>query len=632
MQHGIFQIQNYNMNHKSFCSYAMLGITLLLAYSCANVGMPSGGPKDTTPPIIIKASPPNFSTYFSTDEVSIHFDEYIQLKNLSKQLIVSPPLASTPKVIAKGKKLIIQFEDSLKANTTYSLNFGNAIVDNNEGNPLADFQYVFSTGEKLDSLKISGVVKDAFTQKPVEGAVVMLYKKAGDSLLLTDFPYYVGRADKDGKFAIRNIADTTYSLIALLDMNSNYKLDMADELLDYSDSTITPWSSSETKIDTVQVDSLTGKTISETPDNHHLKDTTVKQVLRDSVITRQITHFYPDSLSLELFKNPGTVQALSTKSRKTASHIEFTFKNPHLEDISFEIPGNPLTKQNTKLIYSENRDTLDVWLLDSLIYQQDTIFSLISYYKTDSLSRLNPQTDSLRLSFRADEKTNDSTLVITTDLKKQGQVDINEGYRFKFNQPILEILSEKIRMVEWIDSIQKPVSFNWEIDSLNPTQCHLHVKQEAGKLYELEILPSAFLSMYGIGNDSLSYKMQVKKADSYGVLILTLNPVASPLIIDILNEKGVLITTYTGKNFGKCTFSHLLPDKYTVRVIMDENGDGKWNSGNYIKKIKPEKVLYPLNLVQVRANWDVEMELKIPETINLQSEPDSPELLLPVQP
>jgi len=589
---------------------------LILLQACANVGMPSGGPKDTTPPAILESSPANFSTNFKATEAEIQFNEYIQLKNLNKQLIVSPPMEKKPEIKAKGKKILISFQDSLLPNTTYSINFGNAVADFNEGNVLEDFQYVFSTGDVLDSLRISGEVTDAFTSLPVEGAVVMLYKKSGDSLLVNDFPYYVGRSNAKGRFSVKNIADTSYTLLALVDINNNYKYDSPDEQLAFCDSMIKPFALFSQHIDTIQVDTLTGKAVEKTtlalPGDSVKKEPEVAASgLRDSLVIRNHTRFLPDSLSIQVFKQEDELQALSTKNRPASNHFQFIFKIPHPQEFAFQLQDKILDSLNAITIISTNRDSVDIWLLDSMEYRKDTLISLVSWQKKDSLGLFITQTDTVRLAYHPKKETVIQSLGLSTNFKKQGTAEMNEAFYFTTTEPIQGMDESKFHLFQKMDTIFRELVFSFIRNPGNPCRMDIKTSFESGKTYRLRLDSGAFTSIYGLSSDSLLYQFDIRKPDAYGSLILRLPEEQRQIILEITTEKGVVVASQQGVFPGTVTFHTLLPDKYTIRYIIDENKDGKYTPGNYLKKQKPEKVYYPQKGIQVRANWELELEIQL---------------------
>lgn len=591
-------------------------ISFLFLQACANVGMPSGGPKDTAPPKILKAIPANFSTNFNAAEAEIHFNEYIQFKNLNKQLIVSPPVEKNPEIKVKGKKILIRFQDTLLPNTTYSINFGNAVADFNEGNVLEDFQYVFSTGAVLDSLRISGEVTDAYTAQPVEGAVVMLYKKSGDSLIINDFPYYVGRSNAKGRFSVKNIADTSYSLVALVDINNNYKYDSPDEQLAFLDSMIKPSAIFSQQIDTVQIDTTSGKVIEKTilafpGDSLKNERPLPASGLRDSIIIRNATRFMPDSLNIQVFKQTDENQSLAAKTRPAPNHLQFFFKIPHPQDFEFNLKDKKLDSLNTVFIISPARDSIDIWLKDSIDYLQDTLICHVKWQKKDSTGLMAVQSDTIRLAHRTGKESPGNSLSLLTNFKKQGSAEMSERFYFLASEPVAAIENSSIHLFQKMDSIYRETQILLSLNTNNPCQVDVNSSFDPGKSYRLRLDSGAITSIYGASSDSLLYQFDVRKPDAYGSLILRLPEEQRQIILEITTEKGVVVASQQGVFPGTVTFHTLLPDKYTIRYIIDENKDGKYTPGNYLKKQKPEKVYYPQKGVQVRANWDLELEIRL---------------------
>lgn len=577
-------------NIKHFTGLFVLLSAFWLIQSCANVGMPSGGPKDSTPPLLIKSNPPNYSVNFNSTSIDLFFDEYIQAKNLKQQLIVSPPSSNPPVISIKGKKIHIELKDSLLQNTTYSINFGNAIVDNNEGNILQDLQFVFSTGAVLDSLQVSGKVSDALSGKALESALVMLYKDLSDSVPFRKVPYFVGRTNAKGEFKIRNISDTLYQLVALQDVNANYLYDSPDELIAFSDSLIRPSAFVIEKTDTIAGDSTR----------------------QDSVVHRFSTRFLPDSLHLNLFKEELKIRKIALKNRPTAQHLEVIFSLPHPEEISFSMAMADLNDQNSLHFFRPNRDSLSIWLLDSALYSADTLRLVLNYTKTDSLLSLVAQTDTLVYPYRQPAIQPAAKLSVVSSLKKQGTMEIDSPAIFSFDQPVADISTDKITFTQKQDSSFIPATFTVLRDSVNPLQIELQLDTEPGKAYRLLAEPGAFRSVYGWENDSLLFSFDYRKPDAYGKLILNTEQGDENWIIDLLTEKGVLVRSLQSGAKKTSTFDNLLPDKYILRVIRDANRNGKWDTGNLEQKKQAEKTFHPPGVIQVRANWDMEVEVKIP--------------------
>lgn len=563
---------------------------LWIMHSCANIGMPSGGPKDTTPPILIKSNPANFSVNFNSNSIDLYFDEYIQAKNLKQQVIVSPPPVTPPIISLRGKKIHIELKDSLLPNTTYSINFGSAIVDNNEGNILQDLQFVFSTGAVLDSLQISGKVTNALNGKAIESALVMLYKDLSDTVPFRKVPYFVGRTNAKGEFKVRNISDTLYQLVALQDVNANYLYDSPDELIAFSDSLIRPSAFVIEKTDTIPGDSTR----------------------QDSIVHSFTTHFLPDSINLLVFQELPKIRKISMKNRPASHHLEIVFSLPHPEEISFSLDQYELNPANSLHYFSPNRDTLSLWLLDSTIYTADTLNLILTSIKTDSLLQPVIQNDTVAFAFRRPAEPPAPKFDVTSTLKKQGTIEIGTPVAFTFDQPLADINPQKIFFTVKQDSLFIEAEWQANQDSLNPMKVGMTLETEPGKSYRLFAEPGAFRSVYGLQNDSLLYQFEYRKQDAYGKLILNTDQGEENWIIELLTEKGVLVKSVQIGQLRESIFDHLLPEKYMLRVIVDENNNGKWDTGDYSEKRQAEKTFHPAGVIQVRANWDLEIEIKKP--------------------
>ena len=265
---------------------AML-VMAVVVYACASRGYPEGGPKDTTPPQVILEEPASFTKNFDKKRVNIYFDEFVQLKDINEKFIISPPQKKKPKPRLKGKYVQVEFVDSLKPNTTYTLDFADAISDNNEGNPLGFYRYVFSTGNEIDSLELSGQVVNAESGEPVLNVYVELYSNLADSMPLLEVPDYVARTDSSGFFRLTNLKDTIYRVVAIQDDNRDYKYTPEAEMFAYLDTLVRPVVMTMTRVDTFRVvDKIVGQ------------DTT----MRDSIVTQEYLGFGPNNLYLRLFQ------------------------------------------------------------------------------------------------------------------------------------------------------------------------------------------------------------------------------------------------------------------------------------------------------------------------------------------
>ncbi len=525
--------------------HRLLLIFILFLFSlsftdCAKKGRPSGGLKDSIPPVIVKSSPENYSINFDENEIRIYFDEYIKLKDLRKELIISPPLKNSPIItpLSTSKYIKITFNDTLRENTTYSFSFGKSIVDNNEGNAFKYFKYIFSTGNYIDSLTLKGKVQDALLLEPDSPSTIMLYEVTetfNDSLILQEKPTYITTTkDSTQIFELTNLKEGKYLLIALKENNNDYIFQPRNDKIGFVKEFITlPTDSSYT---------LT--LFKETPDYYIAKP-------KHESKTHIIFGFEGDSENLEIelaSKVPEDFEAVSYRDRKTDT-IHYWFK--------------PAIENDSLLFYARNNlwlDTLNTRMRD--LYQD--------------------------------------TLKITAI--NAGILTANDTLKITSNTPLISLDVEKINVMDK-DSLN--VLVTGKIDKKNNTT-DIIFKITEKQSYNIQILPGAFTDFYKNTNDTINYRVRTKPLSDYGTLSLTLtNAKDFPYIVQLVNKRFKVISEkYLIKN-EPVFFDFISPGNYYVRLIYDENKNKVWDTGNYLKKLQPEKVIYYPSLLEVRANWSL---------------------------
>ena len=513
-------------------------VTVILFQSCAQISAPTGGPEDITPPQLDSAGtfPANYSTLFSGDKIILSFDEYFVLKNPTANVFFSPSLEEDPEFLTAGKTLTILLKNKLKENTTYTINFGDAISDFNMGNQIPDFKYVFSTGDFLDSMATSGTVLDAYTGEPKEDIFVMLYEDLSDSVVTNSKPVYYAKTNKEGLFNINYIKAGTYKMAALEDKNRNFKYDLPNELIGSIESPLN------------------------LKDTNFLNDIAISVFERDHEKQRINSKLYtfPGKLSLEFQRSADTVLVMDKD-------------------------GKPLTYHS--LEYSKNRDSLIVWkpqienIKNELKIRLDTtnkVYNIYSYVK--------PRTDTAL-----------TVVSITKSIEKLSPVIIT------FDRPLAHLNTDLIGM------FQDSTLVRLDGHKIEGRKLFLFFKKEEGLNYKYNFLPNAFEDIFGYKNsDTLTNFISIRKSDSYGIFSLKLVAKdASSYLIQLMNEKGDLLSEQKTNGSGTVSFEKLEPGKYKVKAIQDKNKNGKWDTGDYYKKLKPEQV-YFLNVpIEIRSNWEV---------------------------
>jgi len=518
----------------------ILFIFLLSFVDCAKKGSPSGGERDSIPPIIVKSNPENYSINFSGNEIRVYFDEYIKLKDLQKELIVSPPLEYSPIItpLSTSKFLKIIIEDTLKENTTYSFNFGNSIVDNNEENPFNYFKYVFSTGSYIDSLKLKGTVTDALLPKPEGPSTVVLYEideNFNDSLVFSEKPTYITTTtDSIGSFELTNLKEGKYLLLALKENNNNYTFQPKDDKIGFSDQIIT-----------LPTDSTYTITL--------FKETPEYKITRPSLITKNHILFgyqgKADSLSLTLLSEvPEDYQYKLYRDRKTDT-LHYWFK-PSLENDSLLFRAKNY----------QNIDTLNVRMRDLF---KDSL----------SLQIINPRS-----------LTPKDTLQIQA------------------NTPLISVDSEKLIVIDK-DSVTIE-AFMYLNEETNAASIAFEKMEE--QIYNVQMLPGAFTDFFDKTNDTLRHIVRTRAISDYGTIDLTLqNADNLPLIVQLMDAKFNLVSEKFISENKTVLFDYIDPATYYIRIVYDTNANKQWDTGNFLQRLAPEKIVYYPTKIQVRANWSL---------------------------
>lgn len=531
-----------------FLTYTLfiLFISCLLFTSCAKRGYITGGAMDSLPPVILTSSPENFSTNFTANGIKISFDEYVKLNKINQNLIVSPPLNNMPEIIPTGyasKLITIKINDTLVPNTTYSFNFGQSIADNNEGNILTGYKYIFSTGSYIDSLKVSGSIKESYNFKKENFVSVMLYSAEtfNDSTVYKEKPMYITNTlDSLSTFSIENVKEGAYYLVALKDKNNNFKFDSKTEKIGFYNKPI--------------------------------------QLPNDTL--RELTLF-------KEIKEPNAARPSMLTKNKWLVAYEGDYKNLKIEALA---NNNPIDVKFSKV---NEKDSIHIYTpkieFDSIQFN----FKNNAYEKAFTVKSRNVKgTDSLQLSFN-----------------KSGSIDFTDKLELIATTPIVNIDKTKMNLIDK-DSVQLP--FEVINDSLH-LKIKLNFEKKENQKYSFEMLPGAITDFYNKTNDSLVGNFTTSAYTDYGNLTINLsNAPDSQMIIELLNEKENIISYQIIETNKAIEFPYLKPNKYFVRVIVDSNKNEKFDTGNFLLKQQPEKVYLFEKEIDVRANWEVNETLQIP--------------------
>ncbi|MDH6305913.1 hypothetical protein M2459_002700 [Parabacteroides sp. PF5-5] len=569
--------------------------TVFLIYSCANVGTPNGGPYDEDPPKFISSTPTPNQVNYKGKKVEILFDELIQLDKPSENVIVTPPQLQMPVVRAAGKKVTVELKDTLKDNTTYTVDFTNSIADNNEKNVFENFTFAFSTGDVIDSLEVSGYLLNAENLEPMQGITIGLHNNLEDTAFTKEPFIRTSRTNEKGKFVIRNIAPGTYRIFALNDVNRDYKFDQAGEDIAFCDSLIIPTFEFTSRQDTLWKDTLT----------------------IDTIKTVHYTRFMPDDIELRLFKEDFKRQYILRPERQQENMFTLRF-NAELDTMPHPIPLNFTPAQDDWYFpqWAEEDKAVNYWLTDPEVWQQDTLKIEVTYPKSDSLNVLQPQTDTLTAAIRRmpepkKKKKNDEPepiVFLGMTIDASGSMDISDTVSILFSEPVLDVNKEWFSLSQKVDTVWIPAEFEFFPDSTNSLGYFINRKWNYGEEFRLEVDSAAIFSIYGKWNDPKSQTFKIKNEDEYGHFYLNINglPTDSTVaFVELLNSSDVPLRKGWVEK-GGVLFMNLKPDKYYVRLVIDENENFKWDTGNYAEKRQPEKVIYCPSMFNIMKNWEVE--------------------------
>lgn len=597
-----------NWNRHKLPALLML---MIVVYSCASMGNPDGGPYDEEPPKFVRSTPKPFAINSKERKVTIEFDEFIKLEKAAEKVVVSPPQLDQPEIKASGRKVVVGLVDSLRPNTTYTIDFADAIVDNNEGNPLGNYAFTFSTGTTIDTMEVSGTVLSASDLEPVKNIQVGLHSDLSDSAFMKKPFDRVSRTDSRGHFSIRGIAPGKYRIYALMDGNQNYLFDSKTEMIAFSDSIIIPAMEDAMRQDTIWKDSLT----------------------IDTIKSVGYTRFLPDDIILRAFKEENDRQYLTRSERDKENHFVLTFSAradtlPTLKGLNFD-------ERDAFIIEKTDRnDSICYWIKDSLIYQMDTLEIQMDYLATDTLDRLVPQTDTLFLANKltraerekleakaAEEKEKERkkkekkgekiepepTKFLTLNVDAPSAFDLDRNVYLSFDEPVASIDTAAIHMEIKKDSLWEEIPFLFVSDSVLPRKYEILAEWEPEKEYQLSIDSMAFKGVYGLHTNKVKQTMKVKKLDEYGTILLNITGADSTAVVELLDGSGKVLRQQRITPQNTADFYYLNPGtKFYIRLFNDRNGNGVWDTGKYSEHLQPEEVYYFPKVWEMKANFEFE--------------------------
>ena len=592
--------------------HLVIFLLIMMIYSCARMGQPDGGWYDDRPPQIIATTPADNGTQVKDKKVVIYFDEFIKVEDATNNVVISPPQLEMPEIKGAGKKIVVELKDSLKENTTYTIDFSDAISDNNEGNPLGNYTFTFSTGNQVDTLEVSGAVLDAGTLEPVKGIMVGLYADLEDSAFTTKPLLRVARTDSRGRFIIRGVAKGKYRAYALQDMDGDYMYSQKGEMLAFSDRIIEPSCGPDVRQDTIWRDSLR----------------------IDTIVRRGFTHFYPDDLVLRAFTVPQTDRYLIKKQRQEPERFEFFFSYgsdslPKLRGLNFD------ADEAFVIDASQKKDTITYWLRDTALVNRDSLEIEYSYHVTDTLGQLVAQTDTFvmvpKMSYEKRMKMHEKELSKwqkqQEKLKKRGEpydsiwrpkplevkvsapstlTPLSNVY-FTMPVPLARCDTSKVHLFSKVDTLWIPMPFAWNPVETSKLTYRFEAEWQPDTEYSLEVDSAAFESIYDIVNDKMKNGLRCKKEEDYGSLVVKVSGLPDSLsaVVQLLDKSGNVTKESKTQDDGSAEFFWLNEGQYYLSAFIDLNGNGIWDTGDFHKGLQPEERFYLPKVIEIKANWDI---------------------------
>lgn len=568
-------------------------------YSCANIGNPSGGPIDKTPPIFMRSNPTPNAVNVKDRKIEIFFDEIVTLKDPSTKIIVSPAQTEMPRMSALGRKVTVELVDSLLPNTTYTIDFSNSIQDNNEGNAIDNFAFAFSTGSVIDSMRVSGYVLDSRTLEPMQSVVVGLQSNLADSAFHKEKLQRVALTNDRGQFTIRNVSPGSYHIFALKDLDRDYKFGNPTEDIAFLDSIIVPSIGSREAADTVYND--------------------LNEI--DTIMRATRPAYFPNDILLSMFNEDRKSQYLANNLRVDSTRISLTFAAASDTLPSLSIVGrNDVPDQWYTLERSQTNDTLTYWIRPPHLVSADTLMVATTYLRTDTASNLSWGTDTLKFTFqrqkakkkKKNEETDSLEQIQFMDLRplSSSTQEIYAPLLLQTGTPIERYSREAFHLQRKLqnDTTFYPAeikSIALRDSTLSRRDLMLKVDWEPGAAYTLAVDSLAMTDIYGLQTKPLKVDFNVRKMEEYGNIVFNIPAVRDSAIVELLDGTDKVVLHTPVKNH-RAELLNLLPGKYYARLFIDRNGNGKYDTGNYDMHLQPEETVYYPGAINLKKNWDVE--------------------------
>ena len=597
---------------------AAVAALLLMLSACARMGNPDGGWFDEQPPRVVGSMPKEQSIGIGNKKITIFFDEYIKLDNPSEKVVISPPQLEQADIRTHGKRITVELKDSLKPNTTYTVDFSDAISDNNEGNPMGNYTFTFSTGDHIDTLEVGGTVLEAENLEPIKGILVGLYDigdgssdfSATDTLLRSAPMQRVSRTDSRGRFHVKGVAPGRYRVFALQDVDANYVWNAKSEKVAFLHTVVVPTSKPDVRQDTLWRDSL------------HIAD----------IVQTGYTHFLPDDLVLRAFTEKQTDRYYIKSERTEANNFKIYFSYGHEK-----LPRiRPLDFDSTSTIIVEptvNQDTITYWLADTALVNRDTLTVEMNYFANDTTGVLREHTDTLTLlskqpysrrlkqqqeAFEKWQKQQErrrkrgqpvQEAMPAPELKMEYMVpsglDPDHNLTFKSPTPLVKADTAAIHLYQKIDTLWYRAHYLFGEKPGYPRNYQLISEWQPGSEYSLEIDSAAFVDIYGTASRAYKQGFKVRSTDEYATVVITLSGMnGKNVVVELLSQSDKPVKK-TAAEGGVATFYYVKPGTYYMRMFVDENNNGLWDTGSYTELRQPEPCYYYPGKLECRAKWDL---------------------------
>ena len=605
----------------------LFGVVAFLVASCASIGNPSGGPVDEDPPIFVRANPAPGSVNVKRQRIDLEFNEIVNVKDAFNKVVVSPPSKQVPRVSSSGRRVTVQFNDTLQDSTTYTIDFSNAIEDNNEGNQLSGFTYSFSTGPEIDTLQISGMVLSAENLEPQQGILVGVYSNLSDTAFAT-LPFErMAKTDDRGRFSVMGLKPGQYRIYALEDLDNDYHRANPEETMAFYDFVLSPSTESAIVTDTI----------------YNLHNGAV-----DTVVDRQRTVFLPNDILLRTFESDVKSQYLQKYERQDSTRINFIFNTKADSIPKIEAIGFPDLMDWYVVEKSEKNDSVTFWIKDSNVLGVDSLRIAATYMRTDSTKNLSEVTDTLRFFFTKDfknqlaneAKAREKELKDKEKERERALKELQEGEELtdtveiikpvplgfkalssssqevylpvflEFDTPLSRLDTTAFHLEIQVDSIWKPVDKPWKpepVDQNNPRRLKIEYPWDYATQYRLTVDSLAATGIYGLETDPLDFSFKTKAEDDYSSVIFVITNFTDtiPAFVELLNGSDAPVRREKVEN-NRVVFKYLPAGKYYARIFEDHNGNGLFDTGNLDSLVQPDVSYYYPKMINVKKNWDKE--------------------------